>query len=433
LTFGGLLLLGGRVADYWGRKRTFLVGLVGFAAASAVGGFAPNGATLFTARAFQGSFAALLAPSALALLSVAFVQPKERAKAFGVYGAVIGGGAAVGLILGGVLTEYLTWRWCLWVNIPIAIVAGIASIWGLRESRAHGHTSYDLGGAILITVGLAGLVYGFTTAADPVYGWTNVYTLVIIIVSLLFIASFVVVELVIADKPLLPMRILGNLTRGGAYLASLLAGAGFVGMALFMIVYFQQVLGYSPITAGLAALPVTGAIFAAYPVATTLLTRWGARPVMATGAFLSAAGLMLLTRIGVTAAFLTTVLPGELVLGVGLGMIFVPLGNVALTGVHQRDAGITSAVVNASQQIGASLGVAAMSSVALQAGTAYFASHYTGPSMLTTTFINEVKVHSFQVALYYAAGFLAVAGIVILAMVRAGRITKSADPTVHIG
>jgi hypothetical protein len=282
-------------------------------------------------------------------------------------------------------------------------------------------------------LGLAGLVYGFTTAADPSYGWTDPYTLVIIIVSLVFVAGFVVVELVIAERPLLPMRILGNLTRGGAYLASLLAGAGFVAMALFIILYFQEVLGYSPVRSGLAALPVTGAIFAAYPVATTLLTRWGAKFVMASGAYLSAAGLLLLSRIGVTSAFWSTVLPGELVLGLGLGLIFVPLGNVALTGIQQRDAGVTSAVVNASQQIGASLGVAAMSSVALQAGTAYFAAHYTGPAMLTMTFINEVKVHSYHVALYYAAGFLAIAGIVILAMVQTGKITKSADPTIHIG
>ncbi len=415
LTFGGLLLLGGRVADYWGRKRTFMVGLVGFAAASAVGGFAPTGEVLFTARAFQGAFGALLAPAALALLSVAFVEPRERARAFGVYGAIVGGGAAVGLILGGVLTEYLDWRWCMWVNIPIALLAGIAGIWGLRSSRARGRTSYDVGGAVLITVGLAGLVYGFTSAADPAYGWAHPYTLTFIVVSLMFVAGFVVHELVIASRPLLPMRILGNLTRGGAYLVSLLAGAGLIGAALFMILYFQEVLAYTPLGAGLAALPVTASIFLAYPPATFLLTRWGAKPIMAAGAFIGAAGMLLLTRIGVAGDFWGTVLPGELVLGLGIGLIFVPLSNVALTGVHQRDAGVASAVVNASQQVGGSLGVAALSAVALQAGTAYVASHLTSPAMLTAAFINQVKVHTFQVAFAWAAGFFVVAGIVVLA------------------
>jgi len=431
LAFGGLLLLGGRIADYWGRKRTFLLGLTGFAMASAVGGFAPNGETLFAARAFQGAFAALLAPAALALLTVAFLEPRERARAFGVYGAIIGGGAAVGLLLGGVLTEYLDWRWCMWVNVPIALVAGVAGIWGLREGRAAGRTSYDVGGAVLITLGLAGLVYGFTKAADPEYGWRHIYTLTFIIVSLLFIAGFVVVE-AMADRPLLPLRVVVQRTRGGAFLVSMLAGAGLIGVALFMILYFQEVLAYPPLKAGLAALPVTVGIFLAYPAATTLLTRWGAKPIMATGALVGAGGLLLLTRIGITADFWGTILPGELVLGLGIGLIFVPLGNVALTGVHPRDAGVASAVVNASQQVGGSLGVAALSAVALQAGTAYVASHLTSPDLLTPEFVNQVKVHSYQVAFFWAAGFFAVAGLVVLAMVRAGRI-KPGELTIHVG
>lgn len=433
LAFGGLLLLGGRIADYWGRKRTFLLGLTGFAVASAVGGFAPNGETLFAARAFQGAFGALLAPAALALLSVAFLDARERARAFGVYGAIIGGGAAVGLLLGGVLTEYLDWRWCMWVNVPIAAAAGLIGIWGLREGRAPRPRggSYDVGGAVLITLGLAGLVYGFTAAADPAYGWAHVYTLTFIIVSLLCIAGFFVVE-AMADRPLLPLRVVLNRTRGGAYLVAMLAGAGLIGVALFMVLYFQEVLAYAPLKAGLAALPVTAGIFLAYPVATTLLTRWGAKPVMAAGAFVGAGGLLLLMRIGVTGDFWGTILPGELVLGLGIGLIFVPLGNVALTGVHPRDAGVASAVVNASQQVGGSLGVAALSAVALQAGTAYATSHLTSPDLLTAEFVNQVKVHSYQVALCWAAGFFAVAGLVVLAMIRAGRV-KPGELTVPLG
>jgi MFS family permease len=331
--------------------------------------------------------------------------------------------------MGGVLTEYLDWRWCLWVNIPIALAAGLVGIWGLRESRAHGRTKYDIGGAVLITLGLAGLVYGFTNAADPAHGWANIYTLTWIAVSLLFVAGFVVVESVVAPHPLLPLRVLLQRSRGGAYLAALLAGAGLVGAALFMVLYFQEVLAYGPLKAGLAALPVTGAIFLAYPVATTLLTRLGARPVMSVGALFGAGGLLLLTRIGITSDFWGTILPGELVLGFGLGLIFVPLGNVGLHNVNPRDVGIAGAVVNAGQQIGASLGTAAMSSVAVQAATAYLASH---PGNPTLVYINEVKVHSYHAAMYVAAGFLAVAGLVVLALVRVGRVPRERATAIPI-
>jgi EmrB/QacA subfamily drug resistance transporter len=439
LAFGGLLLLGGRIADYWGRKRTFLLGLTGFAVASAVGGFAPNGETLFAARAFQGAFGALLAPAALALLSVAFLESRERARAFGVYGAIIGGGAAVGLLVGGVLTQYLDWRWCMWVNVAIAVVAGLIGLWALRESRASDATDptgrwrrYDIGGAVLITGGLAGLVYGFTVAADPAYGWDHVYTWLFIGASLLLIAGFVTVEAFIG-RPLLPLRVVLARTRGGAYLVSMLTGAGLVGVALFMVLYFQEVLAYSPLVAGLAALPVTAGIFLAYPVATLLLTRLGATPIMAAGAFIGAGGLLLLTRIDITGDFWGTVLPGELVLGLGIGLIFVPLGAVALQGVHPRDAGVASAVVNASQQVGASLGVAALSAVALQAATAYVTRHLTSPAaLLSAEFVNQVKVHSYQVTLFWAAGFFAVAGLVVLALIRAGRV-KPGELTVPLG
>ena len=432
LTFGGLLLLGGRIADYWGRKRTFLLGLTGFAMASALGGFASNGETLFAARALQGAFGALLAPASLALLTVLFVEPRERARAFGVYGAIAGGGAAVGLVLGGVLTEYLDWRWCLLVNVPIALVAGLAALFGLRESRAGGRTSYDVGGAVLITLGLAGLVYGFTQAADPDYGWAHIYTLTFIVVSLLFLAGFVVVEFY-TERPLLPLRILLERSRGGAFITSLLAGAGIFGASLFMTFYFQEVLVYTPVEAGLATLPITAGVLLAFPFAASLLTRWGGRPLMAVGSFVAAGGLLLFTRIGIEDTFWSTVLPAELVLGLGLGLIFVPLSNIALTGVNHADAGAASAVVSASQQVGSSLGVAAMSAVALQAGTAYAERHLpTSPEQMMT-FVSEVKVHSYQVGFAWGAAFLAVAGLVVLVLVRTGKLAKPAGAMIHLG
>ena len=425
LTFGGLLLLGGRIADYWGRKRTFVVGIVGFALASALGGIAQNGETLFAARALQGAFGALLAPASLALLTVLFTEPRERARAFGVYGAIAGGGAAVGLILGGVLTEYLDWRWCLLVNIPIAIAAAAFALPNLHESKAHGNTRYDIPGAVLITLGLAGLVYGFTKAAED--GWGSAATWGYIGASLAMIAAFVVVELR-SNHPLLPLRIVLDRTRGGAYAASLLTGAGLIGATLFMTFYFQAVLRYTPVQAGLATLPITAGIFLAFPFATTLLTRLGAKPLMATGSFIAAAGLLLFTRIGIDSSFSTTALPAELVMGLGLGLIFVPLGNVALSGVDPHDAGAAGAVVSASQQVGGSLGTALLSTLSVSAFTSYLTSHAPGP--LTQL---EGMVHSYRVGFAWASLFLFVAGIIVLALVKGGKIAASDSTPVHFG
>src|SRR4051812_15224806 len=237
LTFGGFLLLGGRIADFWGRKRTYLVGAAGFAVASALGGLAQNEAMLFGARALQGMFGALLAPASLALLTVLFTDTKERAKAFAVYGAIAGGGSAVGLLLGGVLTEYADWRWCFWVNLPVAVIAILAAIPIVPESKAPGDTHYDIPGAVLVTLGLASFVYGFTrvaeksqenaTAGIPDNGWTDPAALAFVGVGVGLVAAFVVVELR-ARNPLLPMRIVLDRNRGGAYLTSTLVGAGLI-------------------------------------------------------------------------------------------------------------------------------------------------------------------------------------------------------------
>lgn len=231
LAFGGLLLLGGRIADFVGRKRIFLIGLLGFAGASALGGFAEHAALLFGARALQGAFAALLAPAALSLIAVTFVEPRARARAFGVYGAVQGGGGALGLILGGVLTEYASWRWCLFVNVPIAIAAALAALPTVHESRADGHRHYDVPGAILVTGGLVALVYGFTEAAKDGVGWLAAPTLGLLAAAVALLVAFVVVEARTA-QPLLPLRVVVDRNRGGSFTASLLIGAGMFAMFL---------------------------------------------------------------------------------------------------------------------------------------------------------------------------------------------------------
>lgn len=251
LAFGALLLLGGRIADYWGRKRSFLVGMAGFAIASAIGGLAQEGYQLFIARAGQGVFAALLAPAALAILTTTFTDEKERAKAFGVFGAIAGGGAAVGLLLGGVLTEYANWRWCLLVNVPVAIFAAAAAIPLVKESKAEGDTRYDVPGAILVALGLGSLVYGFTEAED---GWSNVSTLSFIALGIVLLAAFVVVESRSAN-PLLPLGVLLDRDRGSAYLGSAIIGAALLGGTLYLTFYFQIVLGFSPVVAGVASSP----------------------------------------------------------------------------------------------------------------------------------------------------------------------------------
>ncbi len=425
LTFGGLLLLGGRIADYWGRKRAFVAGIIGFALASALGGLAQNGAMLFAARALQGGFGALLAPASLALLTVLFTEPRERARAFGVYGAIAGGGAALGLVLGGVLTEYANWRWCLLVNVPVAAIATLVAIPLVRESRAHGDTRYDVPGAVIVTAGLAALVYGFTKASTD--GWSAPASWGFIVGAVILLAVFVVIESR-SSNPLLPMRVVLDRNRGGAYLSSLLSGAGFLGATLFLTYYLQGVLGYKPITAGLASLPVTGGLLVTAGVASGLLPRVGARPLMTLGSLVSAAGMLWLTGIGVHTSYVTHVLPAMIVLGLGLGLIFVPLGNVALLGVGDHDAGAASAMVNASQQVGGSLGTALLNTIATTATANYIAGH-AGAGGPTPVVQVEGAVHGFIVAFGWGAALLAASAIVVFAFISAGRAeTGTARP-----
>ena len=425
LTFGGLLLLGGRIADFWGRRRTFMVGMVGFAAASALGGLAQNSAMLFAARGLQGVFAAGLAPAALSLLQITFPDGKARAKAFAVYGAIGAGGAAFGLVLGGLLTEYASWRWCLLVNLPVAAIAVIAGLRLLPESKAPGRARYDLPGAVTVTVGLAALVYGFTSASER--SWGSAVTITSLVAGVLFLAAFVAVESR-SDHPLLPLRIPLHRSRGGAYLASLIGGAALLGGLLFLTYYFQLTLQYTPLHSGLAALPLTAAVLVAAVVATQLMARFGPKPLMVTGPVLAAGGLLLLTRIGVHSGYASHVLPSELLIGLGLGFLFVPLSNIALVGVANHDTGAASALVNATQQIGGAIGTAIFSTLYASSVTTYLTTRTPSPTVQAEAF-----VHGYTTAFGWAAALMFLAGVTALILIKVKTEDLPTDAQTHLG
>jgi EmrB/QacA subfamily drug resistance transporter len=363
LTFGAFLLLGGRIADFWGRKRTFIVAAVGFAAASLIGGIAQQPWELIGARALQGIFAALLAPAALALLTVAFPGGKDRGAAFAIFGSITGVGAAVGVLLGGFLTEHVTWRWCFFVNVPIAIIA-LAGVWLLvTESKAQGSTKYDWPGVILAALGLGSLVYGFTNAE---HGWDAPEAWGFIAAGVVLLALFVRVEATV-KHPLLPLRVATERNRGAAYLASFLSGAVLIGGILFINFYIQIVLGFAPFLAGLASLPMTVALIITAGLVAKNLPKLGAKIPTATGPVFMATAMLWLTQVSAEGHYLVNLLPALLLMGVGLGMVFVPMQNLALFGVGKDDSGVASALVNASQQIGGSLGIALFSTIAAAA------------------------------------------------------------------
>ncbi|HEX3996000.1 MAG TPA: MFS transporter, partial [Acetobacteraceae bacterium] len=423
LAFGGLLLLGGRIADYLGRKRIFLVGLIGFAAASALGGAAQNGATLFGARAIQGLFAALLAPAALSLISVTFTEVKERSQAFAVYGAISGGGAAIGLILGGTLTEYASWRWCLFINIPIAAVAFVAGTILVTESKSARGSSYDIPGAILGTAGLVALVYGFTEAAKTGVGWLSAEAISYLAGAAILLIGFVLVELR-SSSPLLPMRVVLDRNRGGTYLASLLVFAGLFAMFLFLSYYFQANLGYSALKSGVAVLPFSGGVIVTSGVVSSLLPRTGPKPLMLVGLAMATGGLATLTSITDTSSYAATVLPGELLISVGLALVLVPLSSLALTGVGNNDAGVASAVLNSTQQIGGSLGTSLLNTFYASAVSSYVVAHHLNPS----GFNPSAAIHGYHVAFWIGVGLMAGAFVAILVLVNAGKDDITTQP-----
>jgi EmrB/QacA subfamily drug resistance transporter len=413
LAFAGLLLLGGRIADYLGRKRMFVISLIGFAAASALGGLAQNAAMLFGARALQGAFAAVMAPSALSLLTVAFTEPKERARAFAVYGGIAGGGAAIGLILGGALTQYASWRWTLLINVPIAIIAALAALRVVTESRSPVRHGYDVPGAITVTGGLLALVYAFTKAGSD--GWGSSTTVIFFTVAIAFLASFVLIERR-AAHPLLPMRIVLDRNRGGSFLASLLVGTALLGTFLSLTFYFQGTLHYSAMKSGFAFVPFSVGIIAGATLASRLLPRFGPRAILTGGLALGAIGLFIFSFITVHSSYVSHVLPAEVIVSLGMGLSFVVLSSTALLGVENEDAGVASAMVNATQQTGGSLGAALINTIAATATASYLAAHRS-----TLQSQAAAAVHGYTTAFTFSGIVLVVAAVAGFLLVRASR------------
>ncbi|MGD9957319.1 MAG: MFS transporter [Candidatus Nanopelagicales bacterium] len=436
LAFGGLLLLGGRIADYVGRKKIFIVGLVGFAFASALGGLATGPTLLFLARGLQGAFAALLAPAALSLITVTFHEPKERARAFGVYGAISGGGAAVGLLLGGVLTEYFSWRWCLFVNVPIAIVAAVLATRYVHESKATGAARYDVAGAITATLGLGALVYAFTKAAPHGFQdtshWTDTDTIAWFVGAAILLVSFFVIESR-AVSPLLPLRILRDRNRGTSYAVNLIVGIGMFAMFLFLGLWLQVVKGMTPVVAGFAFLPFSLGIIVGAGIASQLLPKVGPKPLMVPGLVGAALSLLWLSTLEYDSNYWTHVFPAMLVMSVSMAHVFIPVSTTALHGIGREDAGVGSAVLNTTQQVGGSIGTALLNTIAVAATTAWFVANPGQPTDETTKIaLTEGYTHAFA----WGAGFLALAAVVTLVFLKIGKDAAAeddAETVVHIG
>ncbi|MEU0032196.1 MFS transporter [Streptomyces sp. NPDC006335] len=422
LAFGGLLLFGGRLADLWGRKRTFVAGLIGFAVASALGGAATNEAMMLGARALQGAFGALLAPAALSLLAVTFTEPKERAKAFGIYGAIAGGGGAVGFILGGLLTEYLDWRWTFFVNIPFAVIAAAGAYLVIREpSGSRNRSPLDIPGVVLSILGLVTLVYAFTRAESA--GWGDSTTVGLFVAAAVLLAAFVFTESKV-KAPLLPLRVITERNRGGVYLSLGLAIIALFGLFLFLTYYLQLVLGYSPVKTGLAFLPLIGGLMVgSTQIGTRLLTRVPPRLLMAPGFLVAGTGMLFLTQLEIGTSYARVILPGLVLLGLGMGTAFMPALSLSTHGVEPRDSGVASAMVNTSQQVGGAIGTALLNTIAASATTAYIQDHIGGAGSQAQQQLVQLEgqVHGYTNAIWFAVGILVLAATIAYTFINTGR------------
>jgi len=407
LAFGSLLLLGGKLGDLFGRKWTFIAGLAGFSLASAVGGLSQSFGMLVAARALQGAFGALLAPSALSLLTVTFAGSPDRPKAFGIFGAIAGGGASVGLILGGALTQAISWRWCLYVNLVIAIPTAIIALRLLVNQSDPDRPKIDIPGVVAGSGGLFALVYGFSNAET--HSWGAPVTVIALIVSVVLLVSFILIEQR-ASHPLLPLHIVWDRARGGAYASIVLAGAGVFAVFLFLTYFMQENLGLSPLTTGVAFLPMTALIVLSSTTAQTrLLPRTGAKPLIVTGMVLGLIAMLLLTRMTPGSTYAGGILPSLLILGVGMGMIFAPAFGTATLGVPRNEAGVASAMVNTSQQVGGSVGTSLLSTLFASSAAAFARSH-AGTHNLQAT----AMVHGYTTAFWWASGIFGVGLIISL-------------------
>jgi EmrB/QacA subfamily drug resistance transporter len=409
LAFGSLLLVGGRLGDMFSRKWVFITGLAGFALASALGGAAVSFGTLVAARALQGAFGAILAPSALGTLVSTFTDPRERGRAFGVFGSVAAGGGAVGLILGGALTQYLSWRYTLYVNLVFAVIAIVGALVYIRSTRSANRPRMDWPGAILACAGLFLVVFGFSHAETA--GWTAALTIGSLVAGAAVLAGFVLAEQRVSH-PLLPLHVILDRTRGGAYVAVFLSGIAIFGVFLFLTYYMQLIKGDSPFTTGLLFLPLIGCILVSSNTSSiVLLPRVGPRALIASGMLLGLIGMGYLTRLTATSSYLGGILPALLIMGLAFGLIFAPAINTATAGVRREDSGVASALVNTMQQVGGSIGTSALSTIALTATTSYLVAHHTGPLAQAAA-----AVHGYTLAFTVSAGLFVLGLILAIAL-----------------
>jgi EmrB/QacA subfamily drug resistance transporter len=409
LAFGSLLLLGGKLSDLFGHKRTLIAGLVGFSVASAIGGLAQSFGVLVVARTLQGAFGALLAPSALGLLTLTFAGSPDRNTAFGIFGAIAGGGASLGLILGGALTQVLSWRWCLYVNLVIAVPTTLVALRLLVNHRAAQRDPIDIPGVLTSGLGLFALVYGFSNAETDSWGATA--TIVALVASPVLLTAFVLIERR-AKHPLLPLHIIWDRARGSAYTTILLAGAAIFAVFLFLTYFLQQQLGLSPLTTGLAFLPMTGLlVVTSTTVQTRVIQHTGVKPLVLAGTALGAIAMFLFTRLTPGSSYASGVLPGLLVLGVGLGCIFAPAFSTATLGVEGSEAGVASAMVNTSQQIGGSVGISLLSTIFASAVASYAGAHLHTPGLA-----DAAAVHGYTVAFWWSVGIFVLGFLLALVM-----------------
>jgi EmrB/QacA subfamily drug resistance transporter len=412
LVFGGFLLLGGRMADLLGRRRLFMIGLVLFAIASLAGGLAQNEAQLIIARAVQGLGAALLSPAALSLVTVLFAEGSERNKAMGVWGAVAGSGGAVGVLLGGMLTEWAGWEWVLFVNVPVGIAAALLAPRLLPESRNEGQRHFDFAGAVSITAGLSLLVYTLVDAESA--GWGSTQTIGLGALSLALIASFYVIERR-SKAPLMPFPGIFRIrTITGINVSAVLIAAALFSMFFFISLYMQQVLGFSALEAGLAYLPLAVGIIIAAGGSAGLVTRFGFKPVLVTGLIITAAGLVWFSQVSPDGSYVSDILFPSLLAAVGLGLAFVSMTVAAVSGVEAHEAGLASGLINTSQQIGGALGLAILATVANTQTNDAFANGAQPATALT---------EGFQAAFAVGAG-IAIAGAVLAMILVSGRASR---------